>query len=68
MNILSAIVYITNIIKELLDFVFNKIQEFEKEKEKSDVDKLKEQIEKDLDEGKLKEINDRIKIIQNQIN
>lgn len=61
MNFLSGILYIINIIKELLDFAKNKIQESENEKEKSNVEKLKEQIQKDLDEGKLKEINDKIK-------
>lgn len=61
MNFLTGLVAIFNTIKELLDFIFSKVQESKNEKEKTNVDKLKEKIEKDLEDGNLKEINDKIK-------
>jgi hypothetical protein len=62
MNLFNSVITVFQIIKQLLNFIFAKVEESQRKKETQEVDDLKEKVKEDTKKGNIPDLNKNIKI------
>lgn len=57
MGIFTKIIYVLELIKNILDFVNKKIQDIKRNKEKKNLQDLSDKTKKNIKDGNIEEIN-----------